>query len=140
MRELENQTAIVTGASSGIGAGVAKALAKEGAAAIVNYSSSAEKAKKVVTEINETGGHATLIQADVGNESDVIEMFRQAIKEFGTVDILVNNAGLQMDAAFHDLTLDDWNRVLGVNLTGQFLCAREAVKEFLRRGVVLERS
>lgn len=139
-RKLDNQVALVTGASSGIGAGVAKALAKEGAAVIVNYASSSEKAKKIVKEINDTGANAIPIQADVGNERDVIEMFQQAIKEFGTIDILVNNAGLQMDAAFHELTLSDWNRVLDVNLTGQFLCAREAVKEFLRRGVVPERS
>lgn len=139
-RKLDNQVALVTGASSGIGAGVAKALAKEGAAVIVNYASSSEKAKKIVKEINDIGGNAIPIQADVGNERDVIEMFQQAIKEFGTIDILVNNAGLQMDAAFHELTLSDWNRVLDVNLTGQFLCAREAVKEFLRRGVVPERS
>jgi glucose 1-dehydrogenase len=76
------------------------------------------------------------LQADVSSEDQVATMFEKVIRRFGTLDILVNNAGLQRDAAFHAMTLEQWNTVLGVNLTGQFLCAREAVREFLRRGVV----
>jgi len=139
-RKLEGQTAIVTGASSGIGAGVAKALAAEGAAVVINHSASADKAMAVLDEIKQAGGNGMVVKADVSNEADVQAMFKETIKQFGTVDILVNNAGLQKDAKFHDMTLDEWNRVIAINLTGQFLCAREAIKEFLRRGVVPERS
>jgi glucose 1-dehydrogenase len=138
--KLNNQVALVTGGSSGIGAGVAKALAAEGAMVIVNYSSSPDKADKVVEEVKSNGGKAMAIKADVSKEDEVADMFQQIIKEHGTVDILINNAGLQRDCSFHEMTLKDWNFVLSVNLTGQFLCAREAVKEFLRRGVVPERS
>lgn len=139
-RILENQAAIVTGASSGIGESIAQALAAAGASVVVNYSSSASKADKVVEEITGNGGAAFACKADVSKESDVIAMFQETIKRFGTVDILVNNAGLQNDAAFHEMTLEAWNHVISINLTGQFLCAREAIKEFLRRGVVSERS
>lgn len=139
-RKLEGQTAIVTGASSGIGAGVAKALAAEGAAVVINHSNSADKATAVLNEIKQAGGTGIVVKADVSNEADVQAMFKETFKQFGTVDILVNNAGLQKDAKFHDMTLEEWNRVISINLTGQFLCAREAIKEFLRRGVVPERS
>jgi glucose 1-dehydrogenase len=139
-RKLEGQTAIVTGASSGIGAGVAKALAAEGATVVINHASSADKATAVLNEIKQAGGNGMVAKADVSKEADVQAMFKETIKQFGTVDILVNNAGLQKDARFHDMTLEEWNRVISVNLTGQFLCAREAIKEFLRRGVVPERS
>ncbi len=140
VKKLEGQVAIVTGASSGIGAGVAKALAAEGAIAIINYSSSPDKAEKVLAEIKLAGGDGLAIKADVSNEKEVVGMFQETIKKFGTVDILVNNAGLQKDAKFHEMTLEHWNYVLGINLTGQFLCSREAIKEFLRRGIVPEKS
>jgi glucose 1-dehydrogenase len=139
-KKLQGQIAIVTGASSGIGAGVAKALAAEGATVIINYSSSPEKADKVLAEIKAKGGDGFSIKADVSNEKEVVDMFQQTIKRYGTVDILVNNAGLQKDAKFHEMTLEEWNYVIGINLTGQFLCSREAIKEFLKRGVVTERS
>jgi glucose 1-dehydrogenase len=139
-RKLEGQIAVVTGASSGIGAGVAKALAAEGASVVVNYSSSGEKAEKVLDDIKRSGGNGFTIKADVSKENDVVAMFERTIGEYGTVDILINNAGLQKDNVFHEMSLEEWNRVIGVNLTGQFLCAREAIKEFLRRGVVPSRS
>ncbi|MBL0744502.1 SDR family oxidoreductase [Chryseolinea lacunae] len=139
-RKLEGQVAIVTGASSGIGAGVAKALAAEGAAVVVNYSSSPDKAEKVLQEIKAAGGSAITVKADVSSEPEVLAMFAETLKTYGTVDILINNAGLQKDNKFHEMSLDEWNRVIGINLTGQFLCAREAIKEFLRRGVVPEKS
>lgn len=138
--ELEGQVAIVTGASSGIGAGVAMALARAGARVVINYSSSAEKAAKVLEDVRAIGSEAIVFQADVSHEDQVKSMFQETIDRFGTVDILINNAGLQEDSPFHDMTLEEWNHVLAINLTGQFLCAREAVKEFLRRGVVPERS
>jgi glucose 1-dehydrogenase len=139
-RKLEGQVALVTGASSGIGAGVAKALAKEGAVVAINYSSSEDKAKKVLQEIKDEGGDGFIVHADVSKEADVINMFQETFKHFGTLDILVNNAGLQKDSVFHEMDLEEWNHVIGINLTGQFLCAREAVKEFLKRGVVPEKS
>jgi glucose 1-dehydrogenase len=139
-RKLEGQVAIVTGASSGIGAGVAKSLAKEGAAIVVNYSSSEDKAQKVLDEIKSDGGEGFLFKADVSSEDDVIAMFNETYKNYDTVDILVNNAGLQKDSVFHEMTLKEWNHVIDINLTGQFLCAREAIKEFLKRGVVPEKS
>lgn len=136
-QKLDGQVAIVTGASSGIGAGCAKELAKAGATVVVNYPVASTKAmaQQVVDEIAANGGTAISYQADVSKEADVQQMFADVIGQFGTVDILVNNAGLQKDAPFTEMTLDQWNFVLGVNLTGQFLCAREAIKEFLRRGV-----
>jgi len=134
---LEGQVAIVTGASSGIGAGCARELAHAGATVVVNYpvSSTKEMAEQVVGEIAANGGRAITYQADVSKEADVQKMFADVISRYGTVDILVNNAGLQRDAPFTEMTLEQWNFVIGVNLTGQFLCAREAIKEFLRRGV-----
>jgi glucose 1-dehydrogenase len=139
-RKLEGQVALVTGASSGIGAGVAKALSAEGATVVINYASSPSKAEGVLAEIRAAGGQGMAIQADVSNEQEVIGMYQTIFDNFGTIDILVNNAGLQKDASFQEMTLKDWNYVVGINLTGQFICAREAVKEFLRRGVVPERS
>ncbi len=135
-RKLEGQYALVTGASSGIGAAVAKALAADGATVAINYVTGPDKAQNVLDEIIQKGGQGMIIKADVSKENEVVEMFQTVLKTFGTLDILVNNAGLQKDAKFHEMTLDQWNYVIGVNLTGQFLCSREAIKEFLRRGVV----
>jgi glucose 1-dehydrogenase len=137
---LLGQKALVTGASSGIGRAIAVSLADAGADVVVNYASGADKAQAVVADIRAKGGRAEAIKADVSDETEVREMFRAMFETFGTIDILVNNAGLQQDAPFHELTLNQWNRVLGVNLTGQFLCAREAVREFRRRGVRKEVS
>lgn len=132
---LAKQRALVTGANSGIGAAVAEALAAAGAKVVVNYVRGPEAAEEVVNRIRETGGEAIAIQADVSKEDQVRTMFQQMFDVYGTIDILVNNAGLQKDAPLHELTLADWQFVIDVNLTGQFLCAREAVREFLRRGV-----
>lgn len=132
---LEGQTALVTGANSGIGRSVAEALAAAGANVVVNFVTRPEEAEKVVTAIRGAGGRASAVAADVSKEDQVQAMFRQVIKEYGTIDILVNNAGLQKDAPFHEMSVADWDFVLGVNLRGQFLCAREAVREFMRRGV-----
>lgn len=139
---LHNQVAVVTGASSGIGSGIAKSLASAGAIVIVNHSSprSQGEAQSVLKEITEAGGQGITYQCDVSQEDQVIRMFKDIVSEFGTVDILVNNAGIQKDAKFTEMTLDQWNAVIGVNLTGQFLCAREAIKEFLRRGIDPSRS
>lgn len=135
-KSLVGQKALVTGANSGIGRGVALALGQAGADVVVNYIENEAAAAAVVDEICKCGAHAYAHRADVSSEEDVGGMFKRIAKEYGTIDILVNNAGLQRDAAVHDMTLADWNKGLAVNLTGQFLCARAAVHEFLRRGVV----
>ena len=139
-KKLNNQVALVTGANSGIGEGVAIALGEAGAQVVVNYTVKPEAAQAVVEKIKASGGTAIAIQADVSNEAQVQAMFQKAIVEYGTIDILVNNAGIQRDAKFTEMTLDQWNQVMNVNLTGQFLCAREAIKEFLKRGVTPSRS
>jgi len=137
---LTGQKALVTGANSGIGRAVAIALGRAGADVVVNWVAGEEAAEEVVAEIAQAGARAYAHRADVAREDQVVAMFARMRDEFGTIDILVNNAGLQRDAAFHDMTLGEWNTVVGVNLTGQFLCAREAIREFLRRGVMPEVS
>jgi len=137
---LRGQKALVRGSNSGIGKAVAIALGEAGADVVVNYRSGEEKAHEVVEEIRNFGAQAYAHQADVSHEDQIQAMFQRMIQEFGTVDILINNAGLQRDAPFEEMTLEDWNQVISVNLTGQFLCAREAVREFKRRGVVKEVS
>lgn len=139
-KPLKNQKAVITGASSGIGEACALAMAAAGAAVVVNYRSQPEEALRVVGMIEEAGGVAIAVRADVSREEDVQALFAEAMRVFGTVDILVNNAGLQRDAAFREMTLEQWNQVISVNLTGQFLCARAAIQEFLRRGVVADVS
>jgi glucose 1-dehydrogenase len=133
---LEGQKALVTGASSGIGKAVAIALGQAGADVVVNYIGGEAEAREVANSVTDSGVRALAIRADVSQESEVEAMFAQMFKEFGTIDILVNNAGLQKDAPLDQMTLAQWNTVIGVNLTGQFLCARAAVREFKRRGVV----
>jgi len=137
---LKGQKALVTGASSGIGKAVAIALGQAGADVVVNYVGTEGAADEVAAVVAESGVRALAIRADVSQESEVKTMFAKMFKEFGTIDILVNNAGLQKDAPLEEMTLAQWNTVIGVNLTGQFLCAREAVREFKRRGVVKEIS
>ena len=139
-RSLSGQKALVTGANSGIGQAVAIALGRAGAEVVVNYVRGRDQAESVVAEIREAGGNAYAHAADVSQEREVADMFKQMLGTFGTIDILVNNAGLQQDAPFTEMTIEQWNTVIGVNLTGQFLCAREAVREFRRRGVVPETS
>ncbi len=136
-QRLSNQTCIVTGASSGIGKAVALAMGSDGANVVVNYITQPEVAKAVAQEITDMnlGGRGIAIKADVSKEDQVEKMFETTVKEFGTVDILIANAGLQRDAAFHEMTLAQWQMVIDVNLTGQFLCARAAIREFLRRGM-----
>ena len=133
---LTGQKALVTGANSGIGQAVAIALAEAGADVVVNYVDGDTAAEAVVEQIRKTGAKGFACRADVSSEDAVSAMFARMMREFGTIDVLVNNAGLQRDSPLHNMTLANWNTVLNVNLTGQFLCAREAIREFLRRGVV----
>jgi glucose 1-dehydrogenase len=140
MASLTGQTALVTGASSGIGKAIALAMAAAGANVGINYIAGDDAVEQMIHDIEALGGRAIPLKADVSREDQVIEMFQKLIGTFGTVDILASNAGIQKDSPFATMTLAQWNAVLSVNLTGAFLCAREAVKEFLRRGVVKERS
>jgi glucose 1-dehydrogenase len=137
---LRGQKALVTGANSGIGLATAIALGRAGADVVVNYVSGQEAAEDVVRQIQAFGVRAFAHEADVSDEGQVVGMFARMLEEFGTIDILVANAGLQRDATVTEMTLAQWHKVIDVNLTGQFLCAREATKEFLRRGVVPEIS
>lgn len=134
-RPLHGQKAIVTGASSGIGAGIARAFARAGAAVGINYRSGRDAAEALVEEIAREGGEAVALGADVSDEAQVQAMFRAALGAFGRLDILVANSGIQQDAPFAEMTTAQWRRVIDVNLTGQFLCAREAVRAFLAQGV-----
>ncbi|HZS64424.1 MAG TPA: SDR family oxidoreductase [Xanthobacteraceae bacterium] len=131
---LHGQVALITGASSGIGAASAIAMGEAGAKVGVNYFGSDDGAASVVRRIEDRGGQALALQADVSKEDQVQAMFAQLRKSFGRLDILVANAGLQQDAAIAEMTLAQWRMVIDVNLTGQFLCAREAVKQFLMQG------
>jgi glucose 1-dehydrogenase len=137
---LEGQSALVTGANSGIGKAVALGLAASGADVVVNYVVDHAAAEEVAHQIEAGGRRALAINADVSREEEVQAMFATAINHFGTLHIAVNNAGLQRDSSLLDMTTEQWNKVLAVNLTGQFLCAREAVREFKRRGVAPEIS
>ncbi|MGI9520723.1 MAG: SDR family oxidoreductase [Hyphomicrobiaceae bacterium] len=137
---LTGQKALVTGANSGIGQAVAIGLARAGADVAVNYVANRQAAEDVVRSIEAAGVKGLAIEADVSNEAQVEKMFESAISAFGTLDILVANAGLQRDAALSEMSLEQWNTVINVNLTGQFLCIREAAKEFVRRGVRKETS
>jgi len=132
---LAGQKALVTGANSGIGKAVATGLGRSGADVAINYITDEDVAEAMVKEIEGFGVKAIAVKADVSNEDEVRAMFNTVLDAFGTLDILVANAGLQRDAAYDEMTLEQWNKVISVNLTGQFLCTREAVKEFKRRGV-----
>ena len=132
---LAQQVALVTGASSGLGAASARALAAAGAAVVLNYHSQAAPAQALADEINQSGGRAIALAGDVSKEADVEQLFAQTLDAFGYLDILVANSGLQKDAAVVDMTLEQWNTVIGVNLTGQFLCARTALRIFNRQGI-----
>lgn len=134
---LKNQTAIVTGSSSGIGAAIAKSIASQGAHTVINYHSDKAGAEEVAHSISQhsNAGKTLVIKCDVSKEKDVKNMFEKTISEFGTIDICVANSGIQKDYPLHEMPLKAWQDVIDVNLTGQFLCAREALKEFLKRGM-----
>ncbi|HEX5959797.1 MAG TPA: glucose 1-dehydrogenase [Rhodanobacteraceae bacterium] len=135
-RRLAGQNALVTGANSGIGEGIARELAAQGANVVVNYVVHPETAQAICDEINKgNAGKAIALHADVSKEAEVQAMFADAVRRFGTLDIVCSNAGIQRDSRLADMTLEQWSQVIGVNLTGAFLCAREAAREFTRRGM-----
>lgn len=138
--KLQGQTALVTGGDKGIGRAIALALAAEGADILITFHTNREKADKTVAELKALGRKADCQQADVTKEEDVLALFQKHVEVFGSLDILVNNAGMNGKSFLADMSLDEWNTVLDTNLTGQFLCSREAVKLFTKQGIVEGRS
>lgn len=132
---LEGQIALVTGASSGLGTGIAYAFAEAGAKVVVNYHSNKASGEDIAHCIIKKGGDAIAISADVGKEDQVRKMFKEIFAKYGTLDVCMNNAGIQIDQAFHEITMENWYRVIDTHLTGHFICTREAVREFLKRGM-----
>jgi glucose 1-dehydrogenase len=132
---LRGQKALVTGASSGVGEGIARALGAAGADVVVNYGSQVDAARRIAGEIARDGVATLAIRADVSKEAEVESMFEEMLSAWGAIDILVSNAGLQRDAPFTSMTLEQWNTVIGVNLTGMFLCARAATRAMVKQGV-----
>lgn len=130
MSKLAGKVAIVTGASKGIGAGIAKAFASEGAAVVVNYASSREGADRVVADITASGGKAIAVHADVSNSADVKRLFSETKEAFGSVDVLVNNAGVYKFAALEEITEEEFHREFNINVLGTLLATQEAVKHF----------
>ena len=130
-RPLQGQAALVTGGSRGIGAAVCLAFGRAGAMVGVNYRATAREAGEIAQRICAEGGRALALQADVSSEREVIAMFDRFGAEAGRVDVVVANAGMQDDAPAQDMTLEAWEKVLQVNLTGQFICAREAIRRFV---------
>jgi len=140
MQKLKGQAALITGGSSGIGRAIAIEMAKEGATVGINYASSSEGAEETLQQVEEQGSEGIILQADVSNPDDVQKMFDQFMKSFGNIDILVSNAGIQKDAGFLEMSYEDWQQVISVNLSGQFLCAQLAAREFVKQGVDEKRS
>ena len=130
---LEGQTAIVTGASRGIGKAIAIFLAKEGAEVIINYSSSLDNANKVVSEINSFGGKAYPLQADISNENSVNELIKTVLEKNNKIDVLVNNAGITKDGLLMRMKTEDWQKVLDLNLSGVFYCTRAVSRQMLKQ-------
>lgn len=139
-RILQGQTALVTGGNTGIGKAIALAMGRAGANVAINYRTEHGALPEMIRTLEDTGSRGVGFQADVSDEEEVIAMFRQVVDEFGALDILVNNAGLQQDNPFEQMTLSQWRQVIDVNLTGQFLCTREAVNQFNRQGVDRQKS
>jgi len=133
-KELGGKVALVTGASRGIGAAIALALAKEGAKVAVNYNKQKEKAEKVVADIYELGGEAFAVQADVSSPLEVDRMFDKIGEKYGGVDILVNNAGIHQHLPAYSLSIEDWKRIIDVNLNGTFIVTRKVINHMKLKG------
>ncbi len=130
---LEGQTAIITGASRGIGKAIAISLAKEGAEVIINYASSLENANQVVSEINSFGGKAYALQADISNENSVNKLIKTVLDKNKKIDVLVNNAGITKDGLLMRMKTEDWQKVLDLNLSGVFYCTRAVSRQMLKQ-------
>jgi 3-oxoacyl-[acyl-carrier protein] reductase len=130
MAKLKNKVALVSGASKGIGAGIAKALAADGASVVVNYASSKEGAEKVVAEIKAKGGKAVAVQGDFSKQEDIGKVFAEVKKTFGRLDTLVNNAGVYNFTPLEQVTPEEYNRIFNLNVLGVLLASKEALKYF----------
>jgi len=132
--KLENKVAIVTGAATGIGQAIAIGMAKEGASVVVDYVGSPDSANATVQQIESAGGKALAVAADVSQPDQVASLIQQAVRQFGKLDIVVNNAGIEYKHPFPEFPLDQWNKIIAVNLTGPFLCAQAAAKQMILHG------
>jgi len=130
----KDKVVLVTGASSGIGRGIAEAFGRSGAKVVINYMKQKGEAEEVLASIEGSGGSALVVQADVSEEAEVLAMFEETREHFGDIDILINNAGIQADSSFLNMSFKEWTKVIEVNLSSQFLCAREAARHFMMRG------
>lgn len=130
-QQFKDKVIVVTGSSSGIGKACAVYFGQLGAKVVVNYSSNADAAGEVLDEIKKSGGEGIIVKADVSREEEVKALFNETISKYGRLDVLVSNAGLQQDSSFLEMTLQQWQKVIDVNLTGQFLCCREAARQFV---------
>jgi 3-oxoacyl-[acyl-carrier protein] reductase len=137
MFDLKGKKALVTGGSRGIGRGIALALAKQGADVAINYHSNTQEAEKVVAEIQALGRDSFAVQADVSDKESVVKMFEEIKTKWEKLNILVNNAGIIKYGSFEELTEEDWDSILNVNLKGQFLCSQEAVKLMIDGGRII---
>jgi len=132
--KLENKVAIITGAATGIGQAIAIGMAQEGASVIVDYVGSPDAPNTTVQQIESAGGKALAVAADVSQPDQVANLIQQAVQKFGKLDIFVNNAGIEYKHPFTEFPLDQWNKIIAVNLTGPFLCAQAAAKQMLSQG------
>lgn len=133
--DLNGKVVVITGASTGLGAAMAERFGKEKAKVVVNYYKNEQEAIDTKDKVEKAGGQAIIVQADVTKEEDVINLVQTAIKEFGTLDIMINNAGMENPVPSHELSLEDWRKVMDTNLTGAFLGSREALKHFIENDI-----
>ncbi|KOO44270.1 glucose 1-dehydrogenase [Priestia koreensis] len=142
-QDLKGKVVVITGASKGIGRAMAVRFGKEQAKVVINYRSNEDEAKEVLKEVEQAGGEGYIVHGDVSKEEDVKNLVKSAIEKFGTLDVMINNAGLENPVASHEMPLEDWNRVITINLTGAFLGSREAIKYFVEndiKGTVINMS
>lgn len=134
-QDLAGKTAVITGSSSGIGKAIAIRFGQEKMKVVVNYLDNPEKAAEAVAEIKKAGGDAIAVQADISKENDMKRLIKAAHDSFGSLDVMVNNAGIQTEIPSHEMTLDDWNKVISVNLSGTFLGSSQAINYMLENGI-----
>jgi glucose 1-dehydrogenase len=133
--DLKGKVVVITGASTGLGRAMAVRFGQEQAKVVINYFSNKEEALEVQKEVEQAGGQAIIVQGDVTKEKDVINLVQTAIQHFGTLDVMINNAGIENPVPSHELTLENWKKVIDTNLTGAFLGSREAIKYFVENNI-----